>query len=191
MKNIKKLLVVPFAAAMLFTACKPDDNIVTPEPEQQEVITTLSLHVTNNSGFDKTFSYKVDNGFNGTGATTPVIDDIELSANTTYSVEAMLYNESENPKEDVTVEVKEENTEHLFLYQSTPATGAGSISFANGSLDNNGAPFNQMIDFTTGNTGNGSLVVTLKHQPNDKSASTPDAAGGETDAQATFPVIIQ
>ena len=86
---------------------------------------------------------------------------------------------------------KKRSKEHLFVFQSAPATGAGSISFSNGSKDADGAPFNQTIDFTTDAMGSGQLTVTLKHEPTNKSATDPASAGGETDAQAIFPVTIQ
>ena len=79
----------------------------------------------------------------------------------------------------------------MFFLESDPASGAGSISVSNGNKDSNGDAFNQTIDFTTGDAGTGQLTVTLKHEPTDKAATNPTDAGGETDAQAIFPVIVQ
>ncbi len=179
-------------AICLFTtllACNKD-KVNNPQPVEQELITTMMLHVTDSAGFDKSFVYKVENGFeNGTG--NIFIDTLRLPANQSFDAEVLLSNDQALPPEDVTAEVLQENTEHLFLFQSTPNAGAGSIIADNGTVDDNGNPFNQKIKITTGALGNGILVITLKHLPTNKNAQTPDAAGGETDAQATFPVSLE
>lgn len=192
MKNLKQITVIAFTALIAFSACKKEKNDIIEEPHshEEELITTVRLIVTNSSGFNKTFNYKVDNGIGSANPTTPVIDDIVLSANTHYDVVVEVWNESETPAEDVTEEVKEESHHHLFLYQSTPASGAGSIHFHDGNKDDEGAPFNQTIGFHTRDAGSGSLTVTLKHEPTDKNATDPASAGGETDAQAIFPVTL-
>lgn len=192
MKRIQLIAMTIFAGALTFSACKKDNNIVAnPQPVEQELITTLKLVVTNGAGFNKTFSYKVENGFNNITSTVPEVDEVQLAPGTQYNVEVQVWNEKASPAENVTGEVKTENEAHLFLFSSTPASRAGSVTFSNGSTDDAGKPFNQAITFTTGDAGSGSLTVTLKHEPTDKNATTPDAAGGETDAQAIFPVKIQ
>lgn len=193
MKYINQIMMAALVSTILFTACKKDKNpiIENPTVHEEELITTVRLVITNSSGFNKTFNYKVDNGIGSANPATPVIDDVILSANTNYNVEVQVWNESETPAENITEEVKSESDEHLFLFQSTPSSGNGSVTFSNGSQDGSGKPFNQTIEFSTNNAGNGSLTVTLKHQPTNKDAATPDAAGGETDAQAIFPVVLQ
>ncbi len=189
MKNILKSASLILASAAIFTACnKPDDA---PKPVEQELITTMKLIVTGSDGFNKTFTYKVENGFGNTTAGSVVKDSIILAANKTYDVEVQLLNEKEEPAENITEEVVAESEEHLFLFQSTPASGAGSITTADGSKDAAGNPLNQKIKFVTGSTGAGALTVTLKHEPTNKNAATPDAAGGETDVEAAYDVTIQ
>jgi hypothetical protein len=175
------------ALSVLFTACKKNDP---PVPVEEELITTLKLNVTA-TGFSKSFIYKVENGFGGSDSGTVVIDTIALTPNTTYNVEVEVLNEKENPAEDITSEILKENEAHLFLYNTNPATGAGAITFSNGSKDDKGAPFNQTINFTTGAAGSGSLTVHLMHLPSDKNGTTPAAAGGSTDLEAVFPVKLQ
>ncbi|MCB0699532.1 MAG: type 1 periplasmic binding fold superfamily protein [Chitinophagales bacterium] len=193
MKYINQIAMTFLVSTVLFTACKKDNNTILENPtvNEEELITTLRLVVTNSSGFNKTFNYKVDNGIGNANPSTPVIDNVVLSANTMYNVEVQVWNESVTPAEDITEEVKSESDAHLFLFASAPTSGAGAITFNNGSKDAVGKPFNQTIECSTGGAGTGSLTVTLKHQPTDKNATTPDAAGGETDAQAVFPVTLQ
>lgn len=193
MKYTKQLLMTALVSTVLFTACKKENDSIIEDPHvhEEELITTVRLVVTNSSGFNKTFNYKVDNGFNSSEPATPAIDEIELEHDTHYDVDVQVWNESESPAENITEEVKEESHHHLFLFESTPAMGAGSIIFEDGNKDDEGLPFNQTISFHTGGQGNGTVTVTLKHEPTDKTATTPAAAGGETDAQAVFPVVLQ
>ncbi len=189
--NIIRLTALTAFAAISFTACKKD-KVTTPEPVEQELITTVRLKVTKLDDMSiKTFTYKVENGFGSTRQGTVTIDSVKLAANKEYSVEVELLNEKETPAEDVTKEVKEESNEHLFVYQSSPTTGNGSIGFGMGNKDGNGNPFNQTIRFLTAGAGKGAITVTLKHEPTNKAATTPDATGGETDVEATFPVVLQ
>lgn len=188
-KQTIKVTVLFLGLIVGFAACKKDEDL--PTPDEQELITTVKLVVTDGGSFSQTFIYKVENGFGSTTSGTIQIDTVKLAPNTTYSVTTEFYNEKESPAEDITEEVLEERDEHLLIYQSNPSSGAGSISFSGGSKDNNGEPFNQAITFTTGDAGSGSLQVNLIHEPTDKSGATPAASGGETDAEVTFPVSLQ
>lgn len=167
------------------TACnKVDDPIV----EEHELITTARITFTN-TGNTQSFSYRVENGFGSNGKVS--IDTIRLEANTSYGVAVQLLNESKRPVEDVTTEVIAEQLEHLFLYRSTPASGAGALTFSDGNKDSGGQPFNLTGTLTSGVTGRGSLELFLIHQPVNKSGTTPETANGGTDVQAAFPVIVQ
>lgn len=192
MKNVTNKILIAFTfIALLFAACTKPDDVENPQPVEQELITTVQLHVTGDSGFDKTFSYKVENGFGSTTQGNVSIDSIILAPGTIYDVEVKVLNEKESPAEDITEEVLEEKDEHLFLFVSAPSSGAGSITTQNGSKDNNNKPFNQVVEFHTGSNGTGALTVTLKHEPTNKDVTDPAAAGGETDAEAVFPVLIR
>lgn len=191
MKNFKNIAIVTLMAATLAACEKKEDPIENPEPVEQELITTMQLVVTNSAGFNQTFTYKVDNGFGSSSQGEVTIDDVKLAPNTEYNVEMKVLNEAEDLAENITEEVIEESHHHLFVFESAPVTGAGSIAFMDGNKDDEGEPLNQTLKFMTGDAGNGSLTVTLKHEPTNKAATTADAAGGETDAQAVFPVMIQ
>lgn len=191
MKNtFVKFVALTFLAATTFAACKKVDNETAPVPEEQELITTVKLLLTDGSGNTKTYAYKVENGF-GDNPGTVSVDTLVLEPNKSYDAEVLVLNEKENPAEDITEEVLAENEEHLFVFESAPATGNGSVAMADGSKDAAGKAFNQKIKLTASTTGKGGLTVTLKHLPTNKAATTASAAGGETDAEAIFPVKIQ
>lgn len=189
MKKIALVSAVSILAiSMTMTSCKKKED---PKPDEQELITTLKLSVSGSGGFAKTFTYKVENGFGGTTSGTVQIDTIKLPATQTYSMTAEVLNEKASPVVNITDEVIAEKDEHLLLYISTPSSGAGSLSFSNGSKDSKNLPFNQTITVASGAAGSGKLQVNLIHAPSDKTATTTTGVGGETDVEAIFPVLIQ
>ncbi|RYZ33913.1 MAG: hypothetical protein EOP49_35200 [Sphingobacteriales bacterium] len=180
--------ILSIALISFSVSCTKPEN---PVPVEQELITTLRLNIKDAAGITQTFDYKIENGFGNSNQGTIDIDTVRLLPNSTYTVITQVLNEKESPAEDITQEVISENSDHLFLYLSNPATGAGSISATGGNLDNNMLPFNQAATLTTGPAGSGKFTVYLIHAPQDKSAASPAAAGGETDVEAAFPVMIQ
>jgi heme/copper-type cytochrome/quinol oxidase subunit 2 len=195
MKNpiLKTASLLSTVLLLTFASCKKDDK--TPAPVEQELITTVKLSVVPiaSNALPFVFTYKVENGFNNTTPGTIQIDTVRFLAGITYSVYVDVYNEKANPVDTTTNEIVAERNAHLFFYVSTPATGAGSVALVagSGSKDFNGNPFNRELQMTAGSAGAGKLRVLLIHEPTNKAAETPDAAGGETDVDVTFPVIIR
>lgn len=182
------LIAILFTAA--FSGCKKDEKA--PVPDEQELITTLKLQLTNSSlGFSKVFIYKVENGF-GNGSTGSIqIDTIKLQPGVTYDALLSVQNEKASPVEEITNEILEKDYEHLFVFASAPPTGNGSMQVSNGSKDKNGKPLNQTFKLTTGTAGSGKFDIHLMHLPTNKNGTTPETAGGETDLAASYPVILQ
>ncbi len=181
------------ALAAGFASCKKDDN--NPQPVEQELITTLKLTFLEDvaGATPQSFIYKVENGFNNTSAGTVQADTIRLLPNRNYVVTADVYNEKETPVDTISYEIMEENEAHLFFYLPNPITGAGSVAPipGTGNLDDGGKPLNMKLQMATGTAGVGSLQMYLIHEPTDKTGTTRADIGGETDAEATFPVRIQ
>jgi hypothetical protein len=157
-------------------ACKKDDDT------EQELITTIQLHVTGPNGFDQRFEWE---DLDGDGGNNPVIDTIVLPANADYSCKVYVLNRSVTPEEDITVEIREENLDHLLLYNVILA----DLLVSSQDNDDAGLPLRLLTDWTTGNASIGTLRIRLLHEA-DKSAADP-AATGETDFDVTFPVVIQ
>ncbi len=191
--STKNFATIAIAGTILFAASCKKDEVTNPTPgPEPELITTLRLEARNvNTGFSQTFTYKVESGFGSSTLEGLQIDTVKLEPNTKYGFTLTVLNEKASPAEDITEEIKEEKDEHLFLYQSSPTTGAGSLTFSNGIKDNKGLPFNQIISALSGEAGSGKLTITLKHEPTNKEATSPDAAGGETDLEAVFPVVLK
>lgn len=188
--SIYKIAAIALLSTAVFSSCKKGEDAV---PVEQELITTIKLTLTNavDASDVHTYIYKVENGFNSSTPGTFIADTLQLTANTAYTTSVQVLNEKASPVENTTDEILEEQTKHLFLYNSVPITGAGSVVFTNGNTDTDGKPFNLTGTLTAGAAGSGKLNLYLMHEPTNKSGTTPDEAGGETDVASTFPVHIQ
>lgn len=174
--RIQPMLFVVAVLATLFVAgCKKDKQT------EQEVITRVAVHLTGiGSAFDMEFEAEDSDGdgvFNS-------IDEIVIPPNSTFNCHLHVYDDTKSPVEDVTEEIEEENTEHLFVFRSN-TTG---LTIADLNKDDDGAPFGLESTWSTAAASTGSVQILLRHEPTDKNAADP---GGETDFDVTFPVKIQ
>lgn len=192
MKAIASLSMLALACTIFFAGCKKDsDDPVSPAPpaNEEELITTVRLTFQSAGNTEqKLFSY-VD--LDGDGGGIPVITADTLSADSTYSVTIEVLNESEDPVEDITAEIQAEDEAHQFFFQPSGA----NVTVVYADADGNGQPVGLSTTWTIGAASNGTMVVTLRHQP-DKGATGVAAgditnAGGDTDIELTFPVVIE
>jgi hypothetical protein len=183
MKTIKHLSIL-LASGLLFFSCSDDDN--GPDPvNEEEVITTLNITLTPvGGGTATTFTYQ---DLDADGPNPPVVSAPDLAGNTTYNATIEVLNETENPAEDITAEVAEEDDEHQFIFEIT-----GSVASATATdQDGDGNPIGLSFDLATNTAGAGSLTVTLRHEPTKPNDGTLNGAGGETDIAASFNFVIQ
>jgi hypothetical protein len=184
---MKKSLFLFATAALTLVGCSKD-NAPTPVNEE-ELITTVILEFTDSNGNTARFSYQ---DLDGTGPDTAVVTNDTLLANTTYTATVRFLNESENPAEEITDEVREEGAEHQVFFGITPVL---NLSYVYDDADENQKPIGLRNIFTAGNASAGQLTLTLRHQP-DKNAAGVDTgditnAGGDTDVAVNFAVTIQ
>ncbi|HET8839549.1 MAG TPA: type 1 periplasmic binding fold superfamily protein [Flavobacteriaceae bacterium] len=155
---------------------------------QEEVITTILVRLTpENGGETAVLSYR---DLDGNGPNAPVLETDQLQANTEYSGEIVLLNETLNPAEIVTEEVAEEGTDHQFFYATTAAM---NLQYAD--ADENGNPIGILFNLQTGNPSSGSLTIVLRHEPNKLAEGVQNGeienAGGETDLSVTFGITVE
>jgi hypothetical protein len=189
MKNFK---LIPFALVALFAfnSCSKDDNV---QPvNEEEVITTVTLTLTPEVGGTPVILTSRD--LDGDGPNAPVITSTgNFTVSTTYNGVVSLLNELTTPVDNISVEVEEEGDEHQFFFSTS---GSLSGTFAYADQDINGDSIGLSFKFTpSANAQSGNLTVILKHEPN-KTAEGVAAgnianAGGETDLQVSFPVIVE
>ncbi len=190
MKKLKFLSMFLITGALL-TSCSSDDDAL-PEPvNEEEVITTLTLSLVPEDGSATVvFTYR---DLDGDGPNAPVTSiSGNLSSNTSYSGSVRVLNELESPAEDITEEVEEEGDEHQFFYTMSSSLNATIVY---DDEDENGRPVGITFNLVTGEASSGNLTVTLRHEPNKSAPGVSDGdianAGGDTDVEATFNVVIE
>jgi hypothetical protein len=164
--------------------CSDDDT--TPEIiNEDELITTVILTLTPDSG-DQVVLTTID--LDGDGPDEPVTTVVgNFSENTQYQGAIQFLNETEDPAEDITQEVIEEADEHQVFYTTTEGL---NIQTTYEDQDSQGNPLGVQITLFTGAASEGSLTVTLRHEPV-KPNDGLESAGGETDISTSFDVSIQ
>lgn len=179
------------AGSLILSGCRKDeDDPVAPAPpvNEEELITTVRL--TFNTASFAEYKYMTFTDVDGPGGQAPVITADTLSADSIYDVNIEVLNESVTPPDDITAEILAEGAEHQFFF----AVAGADLLFAYSDADVNGLPIGLLSACFVGVPGSGALTVTLRHEPN-KSAPGVEAgditnAGGETDIEVTFPVVI-
>lgn len=189
--NVFPSPAIVILAALALTGCKKDeDPAPTPPPaNEEELITTVTLHFHSSGGAEhKHFEFQ---DLDGAGGNAPVIEADTLSADSTYAVDVEVLNESVSPAVDIAAEIQAEGEAHQFFFQ----VGGANATVAYTDADAGGNPIGLGTIWTIGSASSGIVTVTLRHQP-DKYAAGVSAgditnAGGDTDIEVTFPLVIQ
>lgn len=181
---MKKNLFYFLAFAMTIfsiTSCEKEHS------HDVELITTLTYKLTPvGGGSTVTLSFR---DIDGDGGNAPVVSVSPLKANTVYNGELTLLNESESPSDDITAEIKAEDKEHQFFFESSVV----KVEYAD--KDGNNNPVGLASKLTTTAAGSGKLKITLRHEPNKTASGVKDGkianAGGETDIEVEFNITVQ
>ena len=169
----------------LLLSCKKDEVVPT---DDNELITTVELTFSDANKKISTFSFQDKDG----DVKTPPekFDKITLDKNMSYSLEIKVYDETKNPKVDITEQIKLESDVHLFVFKIDP-TGLCSLKATD--KDKNGLPIGLLSSGTTQNAvGAGKFNLILKHQPpiNGKAVKTGNESGGSSDIDLIFDLSI-
>lgn len=193
----RMLLLATFLIS--FSACQSDD----PEDENEgELITDVTLKFTevNATGTAIGTPFEVvatDPDGLELGA-NPTIGTITLSAGKRYLLEIDLFNRIEN--EDITEEILEDADEHQFFFLGSAFVGTPILTYTYADEDQNGRPvglrgFVQVVPTPT--TNNAQFRIVLRHDLNKAFAGLNNPhfenfvqAGGETDMDITFPLVL-
>ena len=186
LKTMKTMKTSAFYALLTLAMLGCSDDDTTPEIiNEDELITTVILTLTPDSG-DQVVLTTID--LDGDGPDEPVTTVVgSFSENTQYQGAVQFLNETEDPAEDITQEVIEEADEHQVFY--TISEGL-NIQTTYEDQDSQGNPLGVQITLSTGAASEGSLTVTLRHEPV-KPNDGLESAGGETDISTSFDVSIQ
>jgi hypothetical protein len=183
MKNLK-MMALALTAIFTFNSCSNDDSPVV----EEELITTLTATFVGGGQTITLTSRDAD----GDGPNAPVITvSGNFAASTTYSGSVQFLNELVNPAENITEEIEEKDLEHQVFYQIPNSLG----NFTYSDFDTEGNPLGLEFTFATGaNPGTGIITITLRHLPNKNADGVSDGnisnAGGSTDVEVSFPIVI-
>lgn len=185
-KLTKNIGILAFSC-MAFTACSNDDEDIPEIINQEELITTVEIELVPKNGTQSIFlTYK---DMDGNGPNEAIVTGAELAINTTYNGTITLLNESSNPAENISQEVKEEGLDHQFFYSNTL-----NISTSYSDKDAKGNPVGLTFELQTTEKASGSFTVVLRHEPNKTaqgvSTGNIENAGGETDILVTYPLSV-
>jgi len=167
--------------------------------EEEEVINEIILTFVPLSGGDTIQGRFFDADGEGVGA--PTVEDINLSVSTEYNMFITLTNTLGAEPEDVTEEIEEEDDEHMFFFEFTnnafgSPEGDGNVDERGDAvnyndMDENGLPVGLSTNWVTRDMSivGGSFRIVLKHQPDQKTA-TSDVSVGGTDVDITIPLNV-
>jgi len=165
-------------------ACNNEDDIIKDCINFPDTVNYTLAPV--NGGMPITLSFQ---DFDGEGGNAPTITTGILAANTIYTGEVQILSKNSNPIDDYTAEIAEEAVYHQFFYQTV-----GNIDIAYDDTDADGNPLGIRSTLTTGVAGNGTITITLRHEPDKTASGVADGdisnAGGETDIEVTFDVTV-
>jgi len=165
-----------------FNACK-DQVDTPPNPNEEELITTLELTFTNETNASDVLVFKFADP-DGDGGNAPTItDSIVLAANSSYGLAVRFLDESKSPVEDITTEIVAEAIDHLICY-TTP----GDLMITILDKDANNLNLGLAATVKTQALEITSLTIRLMHQPNQKNGNCDS---GETDVEVTFITTIE
>ncbi len=189
MKNFR-ILALALISFVSFTSCSDDDSNTALPVNEEEVITTVTATFTPAGG--GTAITLTSRDLDGDGPAAPVTTvSAPFTAGTTYNGTVTFLNELATPAENITEEIFEEGEDHQIFFQQT---ALGEFTYTD--TDGNNKPIGLTFRYDalpTAATGN--LTITLRHLPNKNAPGVEvgniTSAGGGTDAQVTFPVVIQ
>lgn len=189
MKNFR-ILAVALISFVSFTSCSDDDSNTAQPVNEEEVITTVTATFTPAGG--GTAITLTSRDLDGDGPTAPVTTvSAPFAAGTTYNGSVAFLNELATPAENITEEIEEEGDDHQIFYQQS---GLGTFTYTD--TDDNNKPVGLSFRYVAASAAaTGNLTITLRHLPNKDGANVATGditnAGGGTDAQVTFPVVVQ
>jgi hypothetical protein len=175
---------------LAFSSCKKDDITDPVIPNEQEIITTLQFTLSPTGGGQAIVMSFID--MDGDGPQAPVVSVSDsLMANTQYAATLVLLNATVNPADTINSEILAEAEAHQFFFI---AQGV-DLDVLYEDSDQDGMPIGLTNILDTGAPSAGSLTIILRHEPDKMAAGVAQGditnAGGETDIEASFDVVVE
>ena len=188
---LKGGLALAIFSALSLTSCKKEEVIVSPPVAGNEFMTTIKLRFENkNNPSDTTWAVWKDLTPDDQNAPDTSGAIINLDKNKTYKVSVKILDETKNPAEDITEDIRERGNFHFFSFFTSGAISS-NLTIVATDFDTNPTPFHIGLEneFTTnGTVSTGRLEGVLRHQPNTKNGTF---APGNSDIDVFFTLNIK
>lgn len=184
MKKFKFLVAFAVGASVVLTACKKEDPETPPPPtNEEELITTFKITFTDPNGINPSYAAFFTD-IDGAGGNEPTaFDTIRLKPNSTYNASIQFLNESVSPTDTITHEILEEAVDHLICFNINGANVSIQRTDSDGTYE-----LGLLSNWITGNSSNGNVTISLKHQPGIKNGNCDL---GDTDIELNFQTHIE
>jgi hypothetical protein len=174
--------------SLLVASCKKEEQVVSPPLPENEFLTTVKLQLVNAATNDTVIAIWKDLTPEDTNPADTSLAVLNLKKNSTYQATILLLDETQNPAEDITEEIKERANYHqLFYFPSSSLGGNLVVNVTDTDTNSPPLPLGVTSNFITSNVANGKINVVLRHQPNVKNGTF---APGSTDVDVNFQVNI-
>ncbi|MBN3518871.1 hypothetical protein JYB62_02550 [Algoriphagus lutimaris] len=192
----KPTLLIAMMVSLALASCKSED----PVPENdEELITDVTLRFTevdaSGNAIGTPFEF-VASDPQGVELGDPTIETVELVKGKSYQMEIFLYNSIAD--EDITEEVQEESDEHQFYFLGTAFVGSPVLTYTYDDLNGEIIGLKgqvEVAEFPGFNNANMRIILRHDLDKNFPGADNPNfenftQAGGETDLDLTFPLVL-
>jgi len=187
MKKLTNVFMIAGLSMLVFYACKKDEKAVSPPLPSNEFLTTVRLVATNTADpSDVQVASVTDTTLISNPPDSINHHNLNLKANSTYTVAVQFLDETKKPAGNVTDDIYDRRNYHLICFD---ISGGANLTVVRTDLDTNNPPLQigLMDKFTTGATSSGTLNVQLRHQPNAKNGTCDP---GSSDADVDFTISI-
>jgi hypothetical protein len=170
------------AIGIFFNACTK--KVTTPpNPNEEELITTIKLTLVDSTGVKPTVVAQFRD-IDGDGGASPIQwDTIRLHANTTYMGTIELLDESNSPVDTISNEVRNEGVDHLFCFNVSGL----QTQIQRTDADANGLELGLSTKWHSGTVGKGNINIQLRHQPGIKNGT---CSVGASDIDLVFQMEV-
>lgn len=182
------MYLVALVGSVLFmaSACKKDPKPVQTPPlpaNEEELITTFKITFTDPDNVNPDV-IAVFRDIDGPGGNAPTaFDTIRLLPGTLYNASIEFLNESVSPAESITEEIQEEAVDHLICFAPSNVNTTIVRTDSDGTYE-----IGLLSNWTTGAVSEGSVQITLRHQPGIKNGA---CEVGDSDIELNFHTIIE
>lgn len=189
MKNNHPKILTALIFALIIAGCKKQEKVVSPPVPGNELITTIKIRLQNTANPNDTIWAiwrDISNGAHPADTSKAIIN---LKISSSYHASVYFFDETKNPAEDITPDIRARSNFHSYWFLKTGALNSNlTVTPTDHDTNNPPLPVGLEDSFVTSSlAAAGRLEGVLRHQPNSKNGTF---APGSTDSDVFFLVNI-